>query len=130
MSSPSNTRPMAASRLKPQARLLGWLIMATFLGLVWIWRSGRYEHYSSRYLSLERQHQQLLDEAGQIRRDLLKHSQLARVEALARQRLGMVWPEVPPDTIWTETHHEAPLMGVVGALPSVKRLLQAALTRG
>jgi len=70
------------------------------LGCFWVWKETWHERVASQVLTLEKERQALTVKASYLRRGLLSSSEYARVESVARDRLGMKMPRSAPDTIW------------------------------
>jgi cell division protein FtsL len=114
-----NRRPKMKMARRPFSRGLTTLLTAVFLtciGLAWVWRLSWYEQISNQFLALEKQEGELQNESGNLRQQLLQASQYTKVEALARQKLGMIFPNVAPDTVWTEAPTEQPSLGAIAFL--------------
>lgn len=104
---------MTYRRLPGGARTLLAALILTVIGLAWVWKGAWFERVSHRQLTLERQEAELRIEANNLKRQILQLSQYARVEKDARDRLGMVFPNTPPDTIWTEAPALASALGTM-----------------
>ncbi len=102
---------MTRRPLSTGAKTLLFALVMTGIGLIWVWKQSWFEQVSHQQLALEKQELELQNEAGNLRRELLELSQYTRVESVARDKLGMIFPSSPPDTIWTEGQIEQASLG-------------------
>ena len=106
-----STLRMTRRKLSTGAKTLIFALLMTGVGLTWVWKGSWFEQVSHQQLALEKQELDLQNEAGNLRRELLQLSQYTRVESVAKEKLGMIFPTTPPDTIWTEGETERASIG-------------------
>lgn len=102
---------MTRRKLSSGARTLLIAVVLTAVGLCWVWKQSWANQVSAQMLALEMQAKDLRNEGGNLRRQLLQLSEYTKVESQAKERLGMIFPTAPPDTIWTEQKVESAGLG-------------------
>jgi len=110
---------MARRPLPLGARTLLLAVVLTIAGIGWVKKMSWYEQTSNELLALEKSESSLKNEWGNLQSELITLSGYRKVEADARTRLGMTFPAVPPDTIWTDTPVEHPSLGSLAFLSPI-----------
>ncbi|MDP8239885.1 MAG: FtsL-like putative cell division protein [Candidatus Hatepunaea meridiana] len=108
--STNNGRSISKRSPNKRLRILLITLVLCLLGCFWIAKGNYYTRVSEHTLTLEKQHRELEGRSSALLAELSELSQFTRIERLAK-KLGMVTPQVPPDTIYYENKLAPRLMG-------------------
>jgi len=95
------------------------LVTAVCIG--WVAKGAWAERVAHQQLVLESELKAMLNEANDLKQQLLQLSEFAKVETEARERLGMDYPASAPDKIWTDVPVEQPLLGTMAFFSTIQR---------
>ena len=113
--SPLPKRNRGGTTAGQQASVGGRILLLTFLfcllGSAWVWKENLNDRMATRMLSIEKQNRELWIKSGTLRAELSELTKFTRIEEAARIHLGMIPPQVPPDTVWYSGTQERAVIG-------------------